>query len=64
MALKTKIAEVKHFLANGVPGEMNTLVADYLNNGWDILEAKLVSYDGQNNTITVFYILAKYNKSE
>ena len=64
MALKTKISEVKHFLATGVPSELNTLVADYLNNGWEILEGKLLSFDSQNHTITVFYILVKYNKSE
>jgi len=64
MALKNKVSEVKHFLASGVPSEMNLLVADYLNNGWEVLDAKLVSYDASNNTITVFYILAKNSKTE
>lgn len=60
MALKSKLAEVKHLLINGVPEEMNALVASYINDSWKILEAKLVNFDAQNRLLTVMYIFVRY----
>lgn len=64
MGLKTKTAEVRHLLINGIPEELNKLIADFLNDGWKVLEAKLVNYDAQNRLLTALYILVRYPDGE
>lgn len=57
---KTELAEVRHLLINGVPEELNKEVANLLNTGWKVLEAKLVNFDAQNRLLTILYVLVRY----
>lgn len=64
MALKNKVSEIKHLLASGIPEELNTLVGNYLNDGWKLLDAKLVNFDTNNRLLAVLYLFVKQPEND
>ena len=60
MALKTKVeTEAQHLLLAGTKDDLNTQISGYLNAGWTILEARMLSYDSYNFILQVFYIIVR-----
>ena len=62
MSLKVETIErksVKHLMLAGPGEELDKTINDFLNDGWDIKEARLVNHDSYNKITTVFYVLVK-----
>jgi hypothetical protein len=51
--------EVKHILVNDTLDVVNRLVADYINDGWDLLTMHFYKYDSYNNMFIAVYVFKR-----
>lgn len=51
--------EVKHLLVTAVFANLDEIINSYINDGWDILDTKILSFDQFTNNMTILYILGR-----
>lgn len=65
MALKSKdVKEVKHLLLSNTIDELDKTITLWINNGWYILDSRVVQVDHANQYYVVFYIFARGTRLE
>ena len=62
MALKAA-KEVRHVQVEGTLEQLDSAVTGYVNDGWEVLEVKIVAYDAYNGWLKMLYILGKRVRS-
>ena len=63
MALKSN-RELKHLIATSNMEGLNQVIGNYVNDGWNIIEARLIAFDNNSMEAKVFYILGKHIKDD
>jgi len=62
MGLKTPKpqVDVRHLILSGTVEQLDKQISDdYINNGWELVDAKMLLFDRYNRIMEVFYILSK-----
>ena len=61
--LKSRKYDVRHVIYSDTIEKLDEYISDFVNRGYIILDTKLIQADHYNRIYTVFYILAKQEKS-
>lgn len=64
MPLKENKIEVKQIFATGVLDFLNGLLEDWLNDGWELLDTKVINADFYNHTFSMFYIFSRKKENK
>ena len=68
MALKESLKLVKkeaqHAVVSGTKEQLDKIVTDWLNNGWEIIDGKMTLFDRNNNILEFVYLLVRTPKEE
>ena len=59
MALKESKVEVKQIFATNDLDELNKLVETYLNDGWELLDVRVLQMDFYNMKFSMFYVFSR-----
>jgi hypothetical protein len=62
--LKLVRKEAQHAIISGTKPELDKIVTDWLNSGWDIVEGKLTLFDRNNNILEYAYLIVRTPKEE